>query len=506
MTRVDPNAAGLENALGSPDASDGGWQRTTRARTQTNLLWILTAAGFALPVFAYLAFVQHYAVNAVVIDQWTDVALIEKAFSGHLSFGALWAAHNENRMLFPNLIVLALAYTTHFDVRVEEFLSAVLLLGAIALLIFTHRRRSPATPLLWYCPVAILMLSWTQYENTIWGFQLAWYVVLICFIGTLALLDAEKHSGPALAAAVVIAVIGSYSSLQGLLIWPAGLILLLYRHRSWKLLMAWTLAAAATTSLYFVNLYRPQLDAYQINPFQHPVFAFKLFIFSLGNIAGKERPVTLFPVPTRDHPFLGTASPWIIAFGLIILVAALLAIVRTGFRHTERGGEPIGVSLILFGLGFAAFITAGRGLYGYASLSASRYTTLTMLVVVGSYLVVISRRSPVTVNGQVPRSSAALAPYATKARSLKKALSTASPVLPVVVVTCVVIAVVFGYRNGATGVRPLYKYDTQAAQVLHHYRSAGDRLFIVYPGQKLAVTLHLAQVAQKDGLSGFASR
>ena len=58
-------------------------------------------AGFALPVLAYFAFVNHYAVNVVVFDQWSDVVLVEKAFSGHLSLGDLWAQHNENRILSP---------------------------------------------------------------------------------------------------------------------------------------------------------------------------------------------------------------------------------------------------------------------------------------------------------------------------------------------------------------------------------------------------------------------
>ena len=80
-----------------------------RAPARRKLLGILTVAGFALPVLAYFAFVNRYAVNVVVFDQWSDVALVEKAFSGHLSLGDLWAQHNENRILLPNLIVLILA-------------------------------------------------------------------------------------------------------------------------------------------------------------------------------------------------------------------------------------------------------------------------------------------------------------------------------------------------------------------------------------------------------------
>ncbi len=108
-----------------------------RAPARRKLLGILTVAGFALPVLAYFAFVNRYAVNVLLFDQWSDVALVEKAFSGHLSLGDLWAQHNENRILFPNLIVLALAYTTHLNIRTGQFISAVLLVGSIFLIIWT---------------------------------------------------------------------------------------------------------------------------------------------------------------------------------------------------------------------------------------------------------------------------------------------------------------------------------------------------------------------------------
>ena len=41
--------------------------------------------------------------------------------------------------------------------------------------IWCHRRRSPSTPLLYYVPVAFLTLTLAQWQNTIWGFQMAWY-------------------------------------------------------------------------------------------------------------------------------------------------------------------------------------------------------------------------------------------------------------------------------------------------------------------------------------------
>ena len=154
-----------------------------------------------------------------------------------------------------------------------------MLFGSVVLIVWTHKSRSPKTPMLWYCPVAFLMTTWAQYENALWGFQIAWYMVLICLMGAMAVLN-RRHVGPlSLAIAAGIAVIGSYSSLQGLLIWPAGLVLLAYHRRSWRLLTAWVVAAMATTGLYMYHLDSSPLSYYRIDPLAHPVFAAKLFSF-----------------------------------------------------------------------------------------------------------------------------------------------------------------------------------------------------------------------------------
>ena len=149
-------------------------------RFDPRLINALTVFGFAAPVIGYFWMLWDYAVNVVVGDQWDDVAVIGRSYHHLFDWSSLWAQHNETRIFFPNLIVLALSRTTHFDVRTEEFLSALMLVVAVTLLILIHKRRSPSTPWLYYCPVAILTFSISQFEDSLWGFQLAWYLVLLC--------------------------------------------------------------------------------------------------------------------------------------------------------------------------------------------------------------------------------------------------------------------------------------------------------------------------------------
>ena len=196
------------------------------------LIPVATVLGFAIPAVAYLWMIHAYGVNVIFADQWDDVALIGHAFSGTLHFSTLWSQHYENRIFFPNLIVLALGYTTHLNVLTEEYLSALMLFGATALVICAHKRRSPERRWIWYCPVAFLLLSLAQAVNALWGFQMAWYLVLLMTHPALFLLDQEPQRWPVFGCAVAAAVIASFSSLQGLLVWPAGLLLIYLRRRA----------------------------------------------------------------------------------------------------------------------------------------------------------------------------------------------------------------------------------------------------------------------------------
>ena len=163
---------------------------------------VLTFLGFALPVGAYLAMVGHYQVNAVVGDQWEDVPIIARSYAHFPDWSSLWALHTDNRIFFPNLIVIGLAHTVSFNIEVEEYLSALMLLGAVALFIWAHKRRSPEHALLFYCPVVVVMLTFAQWQNALWGFQMAWYLVLFALALTVALLDWPRLSWPVFVASV----------------------------------------------------------------------------------------------------------------------------------------------------------------------------------------------------------------------------------------------------------------------------------------------------------------
>lgn len=350
---------------------------------------ILTVLGFALPIAIYLWYLHHYSLNVVWGDQWDDVSLIAASYKGHLTLSRLWVQHSENRLLFPNLIVLGLSRLTAFNITLEEYLSAIFLFGAVALILCAHKRRSPMTPWIAYCPVVILMLSVVQGENTLSGFQLAWYLVLVILTGVIFVLDRRELSNLNLVLAILLTVIGSFSSVQGLLIWVAGFMLMYYRRRSALQMAAWVASAVVTAGVYFHHYNRNAGVPAALTATHLPGAAVRYYFQLVGDVLGD---------PLTSN---GLGAEIVLPFGVLIVALALYSVWSLGRRRDSESAVPIGLTLSAYGLLFALITTYGRAAFGPASAEVSRYTTYDLLIVVGTYLAFVSsppslRSQPVT--------------------------------------------------------------------------------------------------------------
>jgi hypothetical protein len=395
------------------------------------LIPIATFFGFAIPVVSYLWMIHADGVNVIFGDQWDDVALIGHAYSGTLHFSTLWSQHYENRIFFPNLIVLALAYTTHLNVVTEEYLSAFMLFGGTALVICAHKRRSPERRWIWYCPVAFLLLSLAQAGNALWGFQMAWYLVLLMVALALYLLDREPARTLVFGAAIAAAVVASFSSLQGLLVWPAGLLLIYLRRRPQHLTIAWIGSAVVTGVIYIVGFNLNAAPAGSHDPATTVTF----FMRVAGDIVGEPQP-----------------GPLVTLFGSVLVATAIWALVRFAiWGRTSTGGRPLALSLILFGLLFLGLTAYGRsGFSAFGFNVESRYTVFAIFVLVGLYLVVLD--SPVASELQSleggPRSSEGSA--GPPRHVISDSLFTLSRAI---VAVGIVLTVILGSANGISQAR-----------------------------------------------------
>ena len=473
-----------ERVRGSAAVADGSESTATKSPTDPGPaveLWnvggldprfvkVLTVLGFAIPTIAYVVLVLHYQVNVVVADQWDNVPVIRQSYVHILDWSSLWSQHNDNRMLFPNLIAVMLAHTVHFNIEIEEDLSALILVAATAVLIWTHKRRSPATPLLFYCPVAFLMLTFAQWGNALFGFQIAWFLCLFAVVLVIALLDRPVLTRPTLVAAALLAVVASYTLVQGLLIWPVGLLLLYVRRRPRWTLFAWVAAAVLTAALYFYNL-TPANDSPRA-VLEHPYLSVKFFLFALGDIVGMQM------------KFGAPANAGVMAFGVLIFVLAIWVLIKWGLRRDESGAAVVGVAVIVYGFLFDALITNGRVIFGVWGATQSRYTTDTVLVLVGVYLAVVgSSASPAKSTSAVVESGRSKTRSQPMARLTFPVQRINGGVVRRIVLAVIVIQVLISVHYGLIHSRELHKQNLAAASLtrnIHHESEVAVKVGLYY--------------------------
>jgi hypothetical protein len=352
------------------------------------------AVAVALSV-AYLIFVVHYSVNMPYEDDWTVVPLIHSAIHGHLSFSDLWTLHDENRMLVPNAIFVALGVATHDDLIALTALSAVLFIATyfLFLLIFSSYIRRPLTPAS-VLLVGVLWFSVAGWNNALWGFQLAWYLILFFLMAMMALLVFRRPRSLAFPMAIVAAVLASWSFLHGLVLWPVGFICLVWslpidprqwtrRSRTEVVVWVGSSLVTAATSLWGYKFGTLGCNVAGKVSFNcsgsvssyaqgHPARVGEFVLVSLGEVIPNSHAGTL----------------WLNGLlGALLLIAAGFVIFRS-IQHRHDGRNCLPVALLTFGLLDDLLIASGRAQFLTELAPSSVYTmpNLVILIALVSYL------------------------------------------------------------------------------------------------------------------------
>lgn len=242
-----------------------------------------------LPAALAFLYVREFGVNVPYWDDWWFVPLLEKQSAGTLTVSDLWHQNNAHRQFFPRIVWLLLAIVTEFSYVAEMYLSLVFLLITLIVLLFAFKS-STTTSLFLFLPISFLMFSLRQYANMLWGFQMTYAMVIAFSVLTLFFLHNIKRKGLeelAFLAALVSATVASFSSLNGLFVWPIGLLQLLLspveKPATKKLLIGiWSLFGLGEWILYFVGFER-LLDDPLTTAFEYPKVATEFFLTLLGS-------------------------------------------------------------------------------------------------------------------------------------------------------------------------------------------------------------------------------
>lgn len=327
-------------------------------------------ASMVPPALIALFYIASFGRNLVFWDEWRMAAFYEGMETGVLTFGDLFTPLNEHRVFFPQMILLAIEHLTQFNTVAEMYCSWIVMC-AITGVIFLMWRDTfgiSGKSLLYFLPVPWLVFSLRQWENLLFGFQLVYYFFVLCVILSLYFLNrTDRISG---IPAIGFAGIASFSNLLGLLVWPAGLLLIVLAKRGKAWITAWISAASICIVLYFYGWQRVGQPSV-LYFVQRPLDAAAYFTAALGS------PLGMGPWLSGLFLFSAILGGFVLAGSIVILYS--LARSRRIARHA------LWIALLSFVVGVSLFLTVGRGGYGIGQALTSRYVAYFLLGIIAFY-------------------------------------------------------------------------------------------------------------------------
>jgi hypothetical protein len=263
--------------------------------------------------------------------------------------GYLWAAHTEHHQ--PFIRVLTALDVAAFRASGVPFVVASSIATIVAaLLIYVEFRRDeqlsgPARPLSWLAPM-LLLTTGAAVDCSI-PINSIYPLSLVFLVATLVLFD----SGPDVhytkrTAALVIAIMASFTNVGGLAIWPALLWLAWRRGASKRWLIGIATLGVGYGSFYVLTLPSTGIDRpSHVIELAHLLKMADYLLAYLG-------------LPLSRQPELGFMAR---GLGGVLLLGGLIAIIRDAIlRGPTTRLYRFGIGLIMIALGIAFLVALGR--------------------------------------------------------------------------------------------------------------------------------------------------
>ncbi|NYZ11386.1 hypothetical protein HL658_02395 [Azospirillum sp. RWY-5-1] len=361
--------------------------------------WAAVALAVLVPAAATATVILRYGLNFPYADEWELVPYLAAMRDGSLTLDLLQAQHNEHRMLFPRLVMLALAVVTGWDIRAELWTNHLLAFATVAVLLRMLWPNLVALPPRPHALVALLIaaavFSLAQKGNWLWGWQVQWYLALFGIVLSVhALSRALDAAGPGrgvprLGVAVAAVLLAQYSLASGVLLWPLGAVMILLHPRPgrWPVLAGWLAAGAVATAVYFHDwhpMFVPGVPG-KLEMLGRPDLLLQFVLVSIGGLLGGSQ---------LQKAFIG---------GLLVLLMAVGSL-RLLTSAWDRRAEWLPWILLAAFVGISGFATAlgrlpsiepdGSVALLVGNGAASRYITISLLftvAVIGLWTVVLTR-------------------------------------------------------------------------------------------------------------------
>ncbi len=355
----------------------------------------LTGVAACVAPVLYLLFVNHFASNALLFDDWNIVPFLGSALHGHLSLGQLWSQYGEPRLPLVKLDLLFFSHTVHLNTRWAVFFSAAVVIAGYALLLalFWRYLRRPLTPI----PVLIVGIVWFSLAN-VQGALLSTSNGIFVIVGFVAMLSAlivpRKRPMVWLVVAIIAAVFSTLGAVQGFIVWPIGAVCLLWSQRPTGRkrteLGVWAGAFLIMLVLYLIGYNShltscsPYLGCTPTSAPHHPFEAVRYFLILVGNV------IPGAFTSSRLGTYFGPPPTSLIRYeivGVLLLAAGVFVLIQSWRKRTTTEPLPLPFLLIAFALLYDASITWGRLGEGLAGpVVNNRYALPNLVLLVGVFI------------------------------------------------------------------------------------------------------------------------
>ncbi len=323
-----------------------------------------------MPVAFLLITLNRYGVSVPYMDEWSMVPIFQKINQGKSPLGLFWAQWTDNRIFFPRLIMTVTAYVTHWHIAIESLLSVCFAL-LTAVLIYLIIQRGIKHRLLAFLTMLVSsfwLFSPVQSENWLWGWQLEWFICTAGAVATIYFINRiqGKKLYLNLTFAIVAAIVSSFSLSGGLVLWLIGLIVLIAKRQTKKPIIIWSVAAIVSLLAYFYK-YKFISNGGGVFPLDFPhkiIGTISLFLALLG------------------RPFTDNLDTAMLLGAISLLIAVPVLFMAWEAKKKIEVFLPW-LSLMAFSLFGAAMIAVGRISDTLVIALHPRYTTFTILYIIG---------------------------------------------------------------------------------------------------------------------------
>lgn len=327
---------------------------------------IRTSAAIAVlaPLILIVSTIR-WSVDVPFWDEWDWADLVYHARTGTLTFAEIVAPHNEHRNTIPNIVFVLLDRFGSWHVFHEQLVSLAIIIGGQIVLWRLIRRTVPgARGAMTFAAMSFVVCGLGQWENFALGYNIGWNICTTAAIAVVALLSARRRTGWHVALAAAIAFAASFSSGQGLLLWPVGLLTIaLVPRNARRSATAWMLAGVVVIALFYTD--------------------YHVVASGQGARLGDALPCVVYALTYLGSALRDGSGNVQATIGGVVLAAAFCIVTWADVAHRERSTmvrHAPWYAFALYALLGAAFTAAARVRMGLDSATANHYVAVALFL------------------------------------------------------------------------------------------------------------------------------